>query len=126
MITFTQKGDFSLTSRWLHRMSTKEFLNKLDMYGQAGVEALASATPKDTGTTAASWTYKVVKPFLGTARIEWHNTNINKGVPIAVIIQYGHGTGSGAYVEGVDYINPAIKPVFNDIANHIWEEVVKE
>lgn len=96
------------------------------MYGQAGVEALASATPKDTGTTAASWTYKVVKPFLGTARIEWHNTNINKGVPIAVIIQYGHGTGSGAYVEGVDYINPAIKPVFNDIANHIWEEVVRE
>lgn len=126
MITFTQKGDFSLTSCWLHRMSTKEFLNKLDIYGQEGVEALAAATPKDTGVTASSWTYKVIKPLFGTTRIEWHNTNINKGVPIAVIIQYGHGTGNGAYVEGVDYINPAIKPVFNDIAKHIWEEVVKE
>lgn len=126
MITFTQKGDFSLTSRWLHRMSTKEFLDKLDIYGQAGVEALSAATPQRTGVTATSWEYKVIKPLFGTARIEWHNTNVNKGVPIAIIIQYGHGTGTGAYVEGIDYVNPAMKPVFDDIANHIWEEVVRE
>lgn len=126
MITFTQKGDFSLTSRWLHRMSTKEYLNKLDTYGQMGVDALSAATPKDTGLTSESWSYEVKKPLFGSARIEWHNSNINKGVPIAVILQYGHGTGVGVYVEGIDYINPSMRRVFNYIAKHIWEEVAKE
>lgn len=125
MITFTQKGDFSLTNRWLHRMSTKEFLNKLDTYGQMGVDALSAATPVRTGLTASSWEYKVVKPLFGKAKIEWSNSNVNKGVPIAVIIQYGHGTGTGAYVEGIDYVNPAMKPVFDEIANNIWEEVIR-
>lgn len=125
MITFTQKGDFSLTSRWLHRMSTKEFYNRLEAYGQEGVEALEKATPKDSRRTAESWSYKVVRSMFGTIKIEWHNTNINKDVLIAILIQYGHGTGAGVYVEGVDYINPAMEPVFNRIAKHIWDEVTK-
>ena len=125
MITFTQKGNFSLTSRWLHRMSTAEFLRRLDEYGQMGVDALARATPKRTGVTANCWTYEIYKNRSG-ARIEWHNTNTNDGVVIAVLIQYGHGTGRGVYVEGIDYVNPSIKPVFNNIADNVWKEVTKE
>lgn len=125
MITFKQKGDFSLTSSFLKRITDKDYMKNLDEYGRRGVEALANATPKDTGLTASSWSYNIITPVLGSARIEWSNSNVNKGVPIAIIIQYGHGTGSGAYVEGVDYINPAMKSVFDNIANDIWDKVVR-
>lgn len=126
MITFKQEGDFSIITRWLHRMSTSEFLNRLDSFGLDGVAALSKATPKDTGLTSTSWGYRVIKPLFGKAKIEWFNDNVNDGRPIAILIQYGHGTGMGVYVEGVDYVNPAMEPVFNKIAKHIWDEVTKK
>lgn len=124
MITFTQKGDFKKTTNFLQRI--KEFSRKsdLDKYGKLGVEALANATPVDTGKTANSWSYEIIHKK-GKSSIVWTNSNINNGVPIAVIIQYGHGTGWGAYVKGIDYINPAMAPVFEDIANSVWKEVTR-
>ena len=94
----------------------------LDKYGKAGVEALEKATPKDTGTTAKSWRYVIVKEE-GRYRIEFHNDNISDWANVAILIQYGHGTRNGGYVEGIDYINPALAPVFNDLASQAWEEV---
>ena len=126
MITIKQKGDFSLTSAFLKRIVDRDFFEKLNEYGQRGVDALASATPKDTGLTAQSWRYRILTPLVGSAKIEWYNTNVNKGVPIAIIIQYGHGTGNGAYVEGIDYVNPAMHLVFDEIADSVWNEVVRK
>ena len=96
----------------------------LDKYGRAGVDALSSATPVDSGLTASSWSYKIVQGR-GVATIEFHNSNFNEGVPSAIILQYGHGTGTGGWVEGRDYINPAIQPVFNKIVEDAWKEVTK-
>lgn len=124
MIVFRQKGDFSKATHFFERVKEAAKLGMLDKYGKAGVEALSSATPVETGLTASSWSYEI-KHSNGSAVIEFHNLNINKGVPIAIILQYGHGTGTGGWVEGRDYINPAIQPVFDKIVEDAWKEVVK-
>lgn len=124
MITFRHKGDLSKTRRRLERMKGVARLSIFDKYGQQGVAALASATPKDTGKTASSWYYEI-KRTENSVSITFKNSNIQNGVPIAVILQYGHGTGTGGWVEGRDYINPAIRPVFERIKNELWEEVTK-
>lgn len=124
MIKFRQKGDFSKLSRYLERVKEKVHLGDLDKFGRAGVAALASATPVDSGLTASSWYYQIERAN-GSVSISFHNSNIQNGVPIAIILQYGHGTGTGGWVEGRDYINPAIQPIFDSIANDAWEEVTK-
>ena len=123
LIRITTKGDFNNTFRFLNKMSKFQINKILEKYGQMGVEALRSATPIDSGKTAESWGYEI-SVGKGGATIHWTNTNQNKGVYIAVILQYGHGTGTGGYVQGVDYINPAIRPVFDKIAEEAWMEVV--
>lgn len=122
MITFTSSGDFRKTDRFLSKMSKGEIFKVLDKYGQQGVVALAAATPKDEGVTANSWHYEVVKRG-GTYSIIWGNTHIEDGRPIAVLLQYGHGTRNGGWVEGRDYINPALRPIFDRILNDVWREV---
>ena len=124
MIEFRQKGYFSKLSRYLERVKEAAKIGDLDKYGRDGVAALSSATPTDTGKTAASWTY-MIKRQNGSVSIVFKNTNIVNGVPIAIILQYGHGTGTGGWVEGRDYINPAIQPIFDEIANKAWREVTK-
>lgn len=124
MITFRQKGDFSKLTRYLERAKEVIKLCDLDKYGQEGVDALSSATPVDSGLTASSWYYKIENKN-GSAIISFYNSNVNNGVPIAIILQYGHGTNNGGWVEGRDYINPAILPIFEKIANDAWEEVTK-
>ena len=124
MIVFRQRGDFSKATRFFERAREAIKLGMLDKYGRAGVDALSSATPVDSGLTASSWSYKIVQGR-GVATIEFHNSNFNEGVPIAIILQYGHGTGTGGWVEGRDYINPAIQPVFNKIVEDAWKEVTK-
>lgn len=125
IIVFKQKGNFKKTRKFLKRCSNLQLNDLLDQYGKEGVEALARATPKDTGKTAASWSYAVHKSD-GRITITWFNSNIVDGVPIAVILQYGHGTRNGGYVEGVDYINPAMRPIFERIAQRAWGEVRTE
>lgn len=125
IIVFKQKGNFKKTRKFLKRCSNLQLDDLLDQYGKEGVEALARATPKDTGKTAASWNYAVHKSD-GRITITWSNSNIVNGVPIAVILQYGHGTRNGGYVEGVDYINPAMRPIFERIAQRAWGEVRTE
>lgn len=124
MITFRQKGDFSKLTRFLERAKETVRLGDLDRYGRAGVAALASATPVDSGETAKSWYYRITNRD-GTARISFYNSNIQNGVPIAIILQYGHATGTGGWVAGRDYINPAIRPIFDQIANNAWKEVMR-
>lgn len=125
VVMFRQKGDFRQTSDFLKRANRLNLDVILNQYGQEGVEALRAATPKDTGTTANSWSY-VVHKGTGSITITWSNSNIVDGVPIAVILQYGHGTRNGGYVQGTDYINPAMKPIFDKIAQRAWEEVKRE
>lgn len=122
MVSFRQKGDFSKLTRYLEKAKNKARIGILDKYGREGVAALASATPVDTGLTASSWSYKVEHKN-GSATISFHNSNIQNGVPIAIILQYGHGTGTGGWVEGKDYINPAIQPIFDKLADNAWREV---
>lgn len=122
MVTFKHKGNFERTDRLLKGAKEKRYLKVLDKYGQEGVAALAAATPTDSGLTAESWDYKIQNGS-GGYRIMWTNSNVNDGVPIAIIIQYGHGTGTGGYVQGRDYINPAMRSVFDNIADKAWEEV---
>ena len=124
MIIFRQKGDFSKLSRYLERVKEAARIGVLDKYGREGVAALASATPVESGKTAGSWYYEI-KRQNGSVSIIFKNSNINKGVPIAIILQYGHGTGIGGWVEGRDYINPAIQPIFDRIADEAWREVTK-
>ena len=124
MISFRQKGDFSKLTRFLERAKEVVHLGDLDKYGREGVAALASATPVESGLTANSWYYEI-KHNRGSATISFHNSNIQNGVPIAIILQYGHGTGTGGWVEGRDYINPAIQPIFDAMANAAWREVTK-
>lgn len=124
MISFRQKGDFSKLTRYLERAKNVVRMGNLDKYGRQGVAALASATPVDTGATANSWYYEVTNQN-GSAAITFYNSNIQNGVPIAIILQYGHGTGTGGYVQGRDYINPAIQPIFDKLANDAWREVTK-
>lgn len=122
MITFRQKGDFSKLTRFLERAKKAVKVSDLDKYGREGVAALASATPVDSGLTANSWYYEIENQN-GSATISFYNSNVNKGVPIAIILQYGHGTRNGGWVQGRDYINPAIQPVFDKIAEAAWKEV---
>jgi len=124
MITFRQKGDFSKLNRFLERAKETVRLGDLDRYGREGVAALASATPVDSGKTASSWYYEITRTKGGVA-ISFKNSNINKGVPIAIILQYGHATKNGGWVQGRDYINPAIRPIFDKLANDAWKEVKK-
>lgn len=122
MIGIEVTGDNDKTSRALGKISKLEYILILHHYGSVGVSALAAATPKESGETAASWTYNI--EFKGGAtKLVFHNTHVNEGVPIAIILQYGHGTGTGGWVEGRDYINPAIQPVFDQIAADIWKQV---
>lgn len=122
MITFRQKGDFSKLTKFLEKAKETVKLGDLDKYGREGVAALASATPVDTGETANSWGYEIVHKN-GMVSISFYNSNIQNGVPIAIILQYGHATGNGGWVQGRDYINPAIQPIFDKIADDAWEEV---
>lgn len=124
MISFRQKGDFSKLTRFLERAKNLVHLSDLDRYGREGVAALASATPVDTGKTAASWYYDI-KINKESASITFNNSSIQNGVPIAIILQYGHGTRNGGWVEGRDYINPVIQPIFDKIAEEAWKEVTK-
>lgn len=122
MITFQHKGDFSRTTKFFEKLLNVVKLGELDKYGRQGVEALRAATPVDTGKTADSWEYEIVRSGESVA-IRWYNTNVNNGVNIAVILQYGHGTRNGGYVQGRDYINPAIQPLFDEIAETAWKEI---
>lgn len=122
MITIKAKGDFRKTDTFLQRLLKVVKLSDLDKYGKRGVELLSAATPKDTGKTAESWDYRIERRD-GKTKIVWFNSNIQNGVNIAIILQYGHGTRTGGYVEGVDYVNPAMRPLFEDIANQALEEI---
>lgn len=124
MIGFRQKGDFSKFSSFLERAKNTVRLGELDKYGREGVAALASATPVDTGLTANSWSYEIENKN-GSTILSFHNSNIQNGVPIAIILQYGHATGTGGWVQGRDYINPAIQPIFDRMAQEAWREVTK-
>ncbi len=124
MIGFRQKGDFSKTTKYFTRLKRGADLRSLDKYGKEGVAALSSATPVETGQTAKSWYYKIERTSGGVS-ILFCNRNVQNGVPIAIILQYGHGTGTGGWVQGRDYINPALQPVFDRLANDAWREVTK-
>ena len=124
MISFRQKGDFSKLTSFLERAKETVYLGDLNKYGRQGVAALASATPIDSGETAESWYYKI-ENNKESATITFYNSNIQNGVPIAIILQYGHGTRNGGWVEGRDYINPAIQPIFDQIVDDAWREVNK-
>ena len=124
MISFRQKGDFSKLTRFLEKAKNVVRIGDLDKYGREGVAALASATPVDSGLTSSSWYYEIENKN-GSVKIQFNNSNIQNGVPIAIILQYGHGTGSGGWVQGRDYINPAIQPIFDRIADEAWREVTK-
>lgn len=124
MISFRQKGDFSKLSKYFEKMKEAAKIGVLDKYGREGVAALSSATPVESGKTASSWSYEIERQN-GAVSIVFKNSNVNKGVPIAIILQLGHGTGTGGWVEGRDYINPAIQPIFDKLANEAWEEFIK-
>lgn len=124
MISFRHKGDFSKLSRFLERAKETVNIGELDKYGRAGVAALESATPVESGLTASSWYYQIEHKS-GSVTITFYNSNIQNGVPIAIILQYGHGTGTGGWVQGRDYINPAIQPIFDKIADDAWREVTR-
>lgn len=124
MISFRHKGDFSKANKYFERVKEAAKIGVLDKYGRAGVAALSSATPVDSGVTTSSWSYNI-KRQNGSVVIEFCNSHFNKGVPIAIILQYGHGTGTGGWVQGRDYINPAIQPIFDQIVEEAWREVTK-
>ena len=124
VISVTQKGNFQKTNRFLHRLIGLHYGKKLAKYGERGVAALKAATPKSSGKTAESWSYEIVEEK-GRTSLYWRNSNVVNGINIAIILQYGHGTRNGGFVEGVDYINPAIKPIFEEMAKEAWKEVVQ-
>lgn len=122
MISVTSKGSFDHTEAYLRKLSTFDPRPILEKAAQEGVRALSSATPIDSAVARNSWTYKITGGR-GRVTIEWHNTDIENGFPVAIMLQYGHGTGTGGYVQGRDYINPAMKPTFDKIANEVWKAV---
>lgn len=122
MLRIKHRGNFNNTERFLTNATKANYLRILDKYGREGVDALASATPVDSGLTANSWGYEI-NITGGSFSITWTNTNMEGGIPVAILIQYGHGTRNGGYVQGLDYINPTIQPIFEKIANEIWKEV---
>lgn len=123
MIVIKQRGNFNKTEKFLKKVSKKSFLHILEKYAKDGVVALSSATPVDSGKTSESWDYEIHTDKKGYS-ITWTNSNVVDGVPIAIILQYGHGTKNGGYVQGRDYINPALRPIFDKIANDAWKEVI--
>ena len=123
MITINHYGDFKKLTNFLEKMKRMFDVSILDKYGREGVAALSAATPIDSGKTASSWTYEI-KDIKDGVTLTFNNTNIQNGVPIAIILKYGHGTRNGGWVEGRDYINPAIQPVFDKLANEAWKEVI--
>lgn len=124
MIRFKQKGNFSKTIRYFQRVGKASKNVNLEEYGKKGVDALSKATPVKTGKTASSWYYTITKEN-GATKISFCNSNIQNGVPIAIILQYGHGTNNGGFVQGRDYINPAIQPLFDEMAKDAWKEVTR-
>lgn len=122
MISFRSKGDFSKTEKFLKKSFGRNYRLILEKYAKQGVAALASATPIETGETASSWDYEIIQNE-SSISIVWNNFHVEKGVNIAVILQYGHGTRHGGWVEGVDYINPALRPIFDAMADAAWKEV---
>lgn len=124
MITINHYGDFKKLTNFLEKMKRMFDVSMLDKYGREGVAALSAATPVDSGKTASSWTYEI-KDIKDGVALTFNNTNIQNGVSIAIILQYGHGTRNGGWIEGRDYINPAIQPVFDELANEAWKEVIR-
>lgn len=122
MITFKHHGNFSKTENFLTRAKKVEYMKILDKYGKEGVTALVAATPVDSGETSRAWDYRI-RTFGNSFTIQWINTNVINGVPIAIILQYGHATRNGGYVQGRDYINPALKTIFDRLADEAWREV---
>lgn len=123
MISISQSGDFKNISKFLDKMTKRDSSHILEKYGEIGVDLLADATPMDTGETASSWDYEI-ETTNGRYEIHWTNSNVQDDVNIAMILQYGHGTKNGGYVQGIDYVNPAIAEVFKRMADELWEEVV--
>ena len=124
MIRFKHRGNFNKLQKFFFRMTNRDYLTILSEYGRKGVEALASNTPVDTGKTADSWEY-TIETTSNRTTISWSNSNENQGYNIALMLQYGHGTKNGGYVKGIDYINPAIKPIFEAMASELWKEVTR-
>ena len=124
MITFDNKGNFTKIKRYFTKVKKTVRLTDLDKYGIKGVEALRSVTPIDTSLTANSWYYKITNEN-GVITISFYNSNLEDGVPIAILLQYGHGTRDGAWIQGKDYINPAIQPLFDEIVEEVWKEVTR-
>lgn len=121
MISVTSTGNLKKTTDFLNGLISNKYHGDLHKYGKMGVDALSKATPVDSHLTAQSWGYRITKgKYPG---IEWYNTNVVSGVPVAILIQYGHATGTGGYVNGIDYINPAIRSVFDQISNDVWKKV---
>lgn len=126
MIKFKHKGNFNITETFFKRNITPKYMALLEKYAREGVNALREATPKDSGETADSWNYSIqYYSDSGKVIISWLNDNISDGVPVAILIQYGHGTRNGGYVQGRDFINPTLRPLFDKIANEVWKEVIK-
>lgn len=123
-ITITTKGTWDKTTQYLNRLKSADLSALLNKYGQQGVSALSNATPVDTSETANSWYYEVISRK-GYYSIRWHNSHVVEGRPIAILLQYGHGTRTGGFVQGRDYIMPAIRPIFDQIASEAWREVTK-
>lgn len=124
MISIKAKGNFKRTDNWLKKLLKRDYKSLMEKYAQEGVEALRASTPVDTGLTASSWSYEIIENN-GEIIIRWNNSNVQKYVNIAIVLQYGHATRNGGWVEGIDYINPALKPIFEKIANAAWKEVVE-
>lgn len=125
MVVIKQTGNFNNTDRFLSQSVKTNYRNILDRYGREGVEALASATPIDSGLTADSWGYEISISPRGSYQISWTNSNVVDGTPVVILLQYGHGTKNGGYVQGQDFINPAIRPIFDKIATDVWKEVTR-
>ena len=123
MIRVEQKGSFNNIEKFLKASQKLNMDGILSKYGEIGAAALSAATPELTGKTASSWYYEISTDEYGNPSLEWRNSNFNKGVNIALIIQYGHGTKEGVYVQGIDYINPAMAPILDSLAKSIWKEV---
>jgi hypothetical protein len=124
MITFKQSGNFNNTEAFFKKVTSSNYAYILEKYGREGVDALSNATPVDSGKTASSWNYEI-NISKKRAKITWTNSNVVDNVPIAIILQYGHVTKNGGYVDGRDYINPALRPIFDEIAKELWKEVSK-
>lgn len=123
-ISFHQKGDLKKTEKFLKKTLGKNYRSILEEYGRKGVQYLSEATPVESGETAISWDYRIVQRE-DRISVEWHNYHVNKGVNIAIILQYGHATRNGGWVVGRDYINPALQPIFDELADKAWKEVIK-